>query len=184
MICNETPIGCKRLKRSGRKQRFSGKTSLVPVSHHRQPGKPSGKTGTGLPGRHGIEPSFAGIPLPPLCGASSVDDFYMGCPDCRKDGHAASVAATYTPAGDRYQALPFSGLDSNTPGNTPLHHLEKLASKMGLADLWLKEEGANPTGSHKDRLSPLVTARAKGLKKRSVIVASSERRTFTGSFRR
>ncbi len=46
-------------------------------------------------------------------------------------------------------------------GNTPLYPHEKLAKKIGIKKLWLKDETVEPTGSYKDRASFLVVAMAK-----------------------
>ena len=40
-------------------------------------------------------------------------------------------------------------------GDTPLVRAPKLAKAAGLEDLWLKMEGANPTGTQKDRIARL-----------------------------
>ncbi|WP_352529677.1 pyridoxal-phosphate dependent enzyme [Mesorhizobium sp. M0060] len=45
-------------------------------------------------------------------------------------------------------------------GNTPVVRLEGLATEIGIRALSLKNEGANPTGSHKDRMSRFVVQRA------------------------
>ncbi len=43
-------------------------------------------------------------------------------------------------------------------GDTPLLRLERTGARLGLDDLWLKDEGANPTGSFKARgIGPAVT---------------------------
>ena len=44
-------------------------------------------------------------------------------------------------------------------GNTPLVRLEKVVPK-GSAEVWLKLEGGNPTGSYKDRMALSVLSRA------------------------
>ena len=36
-------------------------------------------------------------------------------------------------------------------GNTPLYRCDRLAKSIGIADLWVKHEGLNPSGSFKDR---------------------------------
>ena len=36
-------------------------------------------------------------------------------------------------------------------GLTPIMKADRLAARLGVADLWVKDEGANPTGSFKDR---------------------------------
>jgi threonine synthase len=45
-------------------------------------------------------------------------------------------------------------------GGTPLYNAPRLAEHLGLARVWVKDDGQNPTGSLKDRASALVTARA------------------------
>ncbi len=45
-------------------------------------------------------------------------------------------------------------------GGTPLYDAPRLAEHLGLAQVWVKDDGRNPTGSLKDRASALVTARA------------------------
>jgi threonine synthase len=48
-----------------------------------------------------------------------------------------------------------------------------MAQALGIDALWLKNEGQNPTGSHKDRMSPFVVARAFDLGIDTVAIASS-----------
>jgi threonine synthase len=47
------------------------------------------------------------------------------------------------------------------------------ASKLGLSNLWLKDESRNPTASFKDRASAIVVARAQELKADVVVTAST-----------
>jgi len=64
-------------------------------------------------------------------------------------------------------------------GNTPLWHpapdvpAENLLKKYGFPDLYLKDDGANPTGSLKDRASFLVAAFARKHGISEVVVAST-----------
>lgn len=44
-------------------------------------------------------------------------------------------------------------------GFTPIYRGNKLASQLGIKNLWLKDESPNPSGSFKDRSSAIVTAR-------------------------
>lgn len=66
----------------------------------------------------------------------------------------------------------------NTPaltlqeGNTPLVHLEKLSAEWGI-QLYAKLEGANPTGSFKDRGMVMAVAKAKEEGKKVLICAST-----------
>jgi threonine synthase len=57
-------------------------------------------------------------------------------------------------------------------GSTPLIHAERLSERVG-ADVWLKFEGANPTGSFKDRGMTVAVSRAKGRGAEAVICAST-----------
>ncbi|MFB5190415.1 threonine synthase [Alicyclobacillus fastidiosus] len=69
-------------------------------------------------------------------------------------------------------------VDENTPmlslheGNTPLVHAARL-SELLENDVYLKLEGANPTGSFKDRGMVLAVAKAKQAGKQTVICAST-----------
>ncbi|WP_202596443.1 pyridoxal-phosphate dependent enzyme [Mesorhizobium loti] len=58
-------------------------------------------------------------------------------------------------------------------GNTPLVPLEGLAKEIGVRALCLKNEGANPTGSQKDRMSRFVVERALAIGASTVAAASS-----------
>ena len=58
-------------------------------------------------------------------------------------------------------------------GNTPLWHPENLVKKYGFPELYLKDDGVNPTGSLKDRASFLVAAFARKHGIREVVVAST-----------
>ncbi|PZN02014.1 MAG: pyridoxal-5'-phosphate-dependent protein subunit beta [Bacillota bacterium] len=107
-----------------------------------------------------------------------------GCPRCRAEGYPASLVVRYDGGpwqprpGARGMArygerLPYLAYPSLGEGGTPLVDLPRLAATLGVARLWVKNEGQNPTGSHKDRLSPLVVARALELGYPAVIAASS-----------
>ncbi len=64
----------------------------------------------------------------------------------------------------RYKPLLPLAADAIVPplavGGTPLYAAPRLARHLGLERLWVKDDGANPTGSLKDRASALVLARA------------------------
>jgi len=48
-------------------------------------------------------------------------------------------------------ALPLDGGVTLPEGSTPLHHVPRLRERVGVANLRIKHEGMNPTGSFKDR---------------------------------
>jgi len=58
-------------------------------------------------------------------------------------------------------------------GGTPVFKLNTLAHKLGLENLWLKDESRNPTASFKDRASAIVVARAREIKAELVVTAST-----------
>jgi threonine synthase len=58
-------------------------------------------------------------------------------------------------------------------GWTPLYRPTALANKLGLRELWIKDEGSNPTASFKDRASAVVVARARQIKADVVVTAST-----------
>jgi threonine synthase len=58
-------------------------------------------------------------------------------------------------------------------GLTPLHRATRAARRLGLGNLWIKDDGALPTGSLKDRASAVVVMRARELGVSRVIAAST-----------
>jgi len=58
-------------------------------------------------------------------------------------------------------------------GGTPLHRAKRLAEKIGLTEVYLKDETRNPTNSFRDRCGALLVSNALDLKCDSVICASS-----------
>jgi len=58
-------------------------------------------------------------------------------------------------------------------GGTPLVHARRLGEKLGMKNLYLKDETRNPTASFKDRAMAVGSAKAVELKKRDVAIASS-----------
>jgi threonine synthase len=64
----------------------------------------------------------------------------------------------------RYKPLLPIRADSKVPplsvGWTPLYDTPRIAEALGVRQAWVKDDGANPTGSLKDRASTMVLARA------------------------
>ncbi len=80
------------------------------------------------------------------------------------------------PLAERYrERLPLS---ASTPivslgeGSTPLLHAPRLSERLGI-DLWLKWEGANPTGSFKDRGMTIAVSKALEQGARGIVCAST-----------
>ena len=117
--------------------------------------------------------------------SADVIDNGKGCPQCLAQGYPANVGFTYGPVTKtaftrggaglaRYRdLLPLQDFPTLGEGDTPLLPLVRISRKLGLADLYAKDESRNPAGSHKDRASGLVVARAAQLKRPGVVAASS-----------
>jgi len=72
--------------------------------------------------------------------------------------------------------LPFTGRpqDPLEPGLTPLVKADRLAERLGLdAELWIKNDAANPTHSFKDRVVAVAVAKAQELGFKTVACAST-----------
>ena len=77
----------------------------------------------------------------------------------------------------RYRELvlpvPAAAIVTRPEGNTPLYRSERLQAWSGVADLQIKHEGENPTGSFKDRGMTVGITQARQLGCRSVACAST-----------
>lgn len=114
-----------------------------------------------------------------------VVDRGTGCPSCLEKGYPASLGLEYDPDPGwevrrdawgmlRYvERLPYLDFPNLGEGGTPLVALPSLAQALGVGAVWVKNEGQNPTGSHKDRMSALAVARAAALRRSTVVAASS-----------
>jgi threonine synthase len=72
--------------------------------------------------------------------------------------------------------LPFKGKASDPlePGLTPLLRAERLEERLGVdAEIWIKNDAANPTHSFKDRVVAVAVAKAKELGFETVACAST-----------
>ena len=97
-------------------------------------------------------------------------------------GRAASPASIAASAeGSLWRYLPllpvgepgFAGTPLHGAGWTPLYRAERLAATLGLRNVWVKDEGRNPTASFKDRASAVVVARAREIGASVVVTAST-----------
>jgi threonine synthase len=86
-----------------------------------------------------------------------------------KDNHDRSIW--------RYlDILPVTSIKNVPPvqvGWTPLYRSEKLGAEAGVPNLYIKDDGRNPSASFKDRASAVVTARALELKEKVITTAST-----------
>ena len=112
-----------------------------------------------------------------------VSDLPEGCPTCHSRGRPSSVEAVYDArafdcapksAGYRWgHCLPYLNGVTLGEGDTPCLPVPALAELAGVASVWIKNEGANPTGSHKDRMSAQAVSRALAIGASEVVLASS-----------
>jgi threonine synthase len=71
--------------------------------------------------------------------------------------------------------LPFESRPSDPlePGLTPLVRADRLAARLGLREVWIKNDAANPTHSFKDRVVAVAIAKAQELGFETVACAST-----------
>jgi threonine synthase len=112
----------------------------------------------------------------PRCGRrTGAEDprAYKGCPACLGDGRVVAYECEFTPGEPvpgngpglwRWSAaLPVDARHAVSlgEGDTPLVRLPRVAHDVGVGELYVKNEAANPTGSHKDRLAAVAVAGAR-----------------------
>jgi threonine synthase len=123
------------------------------------------------------------------CGASYSLEAHFACENCFGPLEVAYDYSGFEPdetkrkiqAGSqgiwRYaDFLPFEGRpgDPLEPGLTPLLRADRLAERLGLdAELWIKNDAANPTHSFKDRVVAVAVAKARELGFDTVACAST-----------
>jgi threonine synthase len=74
------------------------------------------------------------------------------------------------------ELLPVASADERLSlgeGDTPMNHLPRLGRSLGLAELAVKDEGCNPTGSFKARGLAVAVARAAELKIPGLVIATA-----------
>jgi len=123
------------------------------------------------------------------CGSTFELDAHYFCENCFGPLEVAYDHSSLDPVGAkrRIQAgsqgiwryadfLPFAGRpgDPLEPGLTPLLRADRLAERLGLdAELWIKNDAANPTHSFKDRVVAVAVAKARELGFDTVACAST-----------
>jgi threonine synthase len=100
----------------------------------------------------------------PVCGQVGTLDVLYDVETQRRAVPRESIERHPDPTMWRYRPLLPLAEGADVPplavGGTPLYRAPRLAEHLGLAQVWIKDDGRNPTGSLKDRASALVTARA------------------------
>jgi threonine synthase len=106
-------------------------------------------------------------------------DVILDIDSIRKKFRPADITSRRESSLWRY--LPLLPVDEPVGNSTPLHAagwtpvfaLPRLAGKLNLKHLWLKDESRNPTASFKDRASAVVVTRAREIKADVVVTAST-----------
>jgi threonine synthase len=77
----------------------------------------------------------------------------------------------------RYKALMPIDYEAGEPplvvGSTPLYRCDAIAGEIGVREVWVKDDGRNPTASLKDRASALIVAKAQHEQRGLVTTAST-----------
>lgn len=126
------------------------------------------------------------------CGKTFDESIMYHCPDCGISGTLEVVfdipyikktlTKEYLESNKdnsiwRYHPLlPLEGMDGRAPlhiGFTPLYKVKRLEELLGIKNIYLKDEGRNPTASLKDRASCIGVAKAIELKKDIICAAST-----------
>ncbi|MBI5688923.1 MAG: threonine synthase [Verrucomicrobia bacterium] len=129
--------------------------------------------------------------LCPTCGRHYArDEVRYLCPDCSRGytpgrplAGVLSVEFEYAAIRRRFEKRApdwnlFSAVEPRfyppyPVGNTPFFRSPALGRALGFADVWIKNDGQNPSGSLKDRASFLVVAEAARLGETTVVTAST-----------
>jgi len=106
-------------------------------------------------------------------------DVVLDYPALRRSTHPGEIARCTEESIWRYLALlpvgdpGHAGSALRAAGWTPLLRPRRLAEGLGLEQLWVKDDGRNPTASFKDRASAVVVARAQAIGADTIVTAST-----------
>nr|WP_228241584.1 pyridoxal-phosphate dependent enzyme [Porphyrobacter sp. GA68] len=135
--------------------------------------------------RHALNPELAGFECISCSLQLEIADFPEGCPSCFARGEPSTVRSRFrTPPSavadpsrqrmQRYEAwMPYASWISLGEGGTPCTSIPALADQQRVRAIYIKNEGLNPSGSHKDRTNCLVVTRALDIGATGVVAASS-----------
>lgn len=135
--------------------------------------------------RHALNPALTGFSCIRCERSFEIGDYLSGCPVCLELGKPASVRSEFSaqispqpnPAERgmmRFAHLmPYTSWVTLGEGATPCLSFPALAGQLGADRVLIKNEGQNPTGSHKDRMSCLAVTRARDIGAGRIVAASS-----------
>lgn len=126
-----------------------------------------------------------------MCGrAFSRDEVRYLCPDCSRDYKPGIPLKGVLEVVFDYEYIK-KNLDKSDPdwnlfsavereyfpkypvGNTPFFKVDNFGKEIGFENIWLKNDGLNPSGSLKDRASFLVVAEANRIRENNIVTAST-----------
>ncbi len=100
----------------------------------------------------------------PVCGEVGTLDVLYDYDALKKSLDRDEISTSRAMWMWRYRALmpllPDSAVPPLRVGWTPFYDAPRMADMLGVKRAWVKDDGANPTGSLKDRASAMVVARA------------------------
>ena len=122
-----------------------------------------------------ISPAAPQTTTCPHCGG--ILDIEYDYDYIRSSVRARPLAQRDDPTMWRYlEFLPVEGLRTRPRlrvGNSPLYRADALAKKLGVRELWIKDDGQNPTASLKDRASAMAVIKAGEAGKTTIACSST-----------
>ena len=118
-------------------------------------------------------PNLAGLQCLRCDAVLPLTLVHAGCPVCAAGGVYVSLRAHYNKVVGMTHFLPYAAGINLGEGNTPLTNASRLAQAAHVGSLHIKDESANPTGSHKDRMSAIGITQAIDFGAHTVVLASS-----------
>ncbi len=134
---------------------------------------------------HRLNPALSGFSCIRCHAEFPIDDYFEGCPACLRTGKPSTVRSEYRRSPDsfcdvskrgmsQYSAwMPYTEWVTLGEGGTPCTSFPSLAEELQAANVFIKNEGLNPSGSHKDRASCLAVTRAIDVGASTIVAASS-----------
>jgi threonine synthase len=117
-----------------------------------------------------------------VCGKEHFDFRINRCTECQGaldiiyNLSESKIVSSYNPLERYFPLLPIQQKKNLLwlgEGNTPCIHAKDLGNYLGMSQLYLKDETANPTRSTKDRIASVGLSRFKELGLKSLVIAST-----------
>lgn len=113
----------------------------------------------------------------PKCGDEGVLEIFYNYLEIKKVFTRELLKQNHRYSMWRYlPLLPVDNFDKIGPlevGWTPLYEAKRVREDLGIPDLWIKDDGRNPTASLKDRPSAIAVVKARELGEKMVTCAST-----------